>query len=200
MSAYSVAVCFWPTISSIAIIELSCCLESLFLSAVSDWDNLEMARTEEMNEILRNIDLKDRKMLEYYSSQQVEHLEKLAEHYAEVGEWRKAEAALRRSLQILIPSIGPDAPQVSVILQLLAQLLHAQPDRQEEAVPLARESLLIREKAFGKDHISVGKFLMNRSIGFECEIVFMHCLPLLSTVETNALIIDYLVARNRMYS
>ncbi|KAL2650605.1 hypothetical protein R1flu_018733 [Riccia fluitans] len=116
-----------------------------------------LGRTDEMNEILSKTNLKSKTMLEYYASQQVEHLEKLAEHYAEIGELKKSEAALRRSLQLLMSSVGPDAPQVSIILQLLAQLLHGQPDRQEEAEPLARECLRIREKAFGKDHISVGE-------------------------------------------
>ncbi|KAL3700967.1 hypothetical protein R1sor_018989 [Riccia sorocarpa] len=116
-----------------------------------------LGRTDEMNEVLGKTDLKDKASLEYYASQQVEHLEKLAEHYAEIGELQKSEVALRRSLQLVLASVGPDAPQVSVILQLLAQLLHGQPDRQEEAEPLARESLRIREKYFGKDHISVGE-------------------------------------------
>ncbi|BBM98946.1 hypothetical protein MPTK1_1g17440 [Marchantia polymorpha subsp. ruderalis] len=116
-----------------------------------------LGRTEEMNEILGKTDLKDKKLLEYYSSQQVEHLEKLAEHYAENGEWIKSENALRKSLKILLANLGPDAPQVSVVLQLLATLLHAQPDRQSEAEPLARESLRIREKAYGKHHISVAE-------------------------------------------
>jgi hypothetical protein len=98
----------------------------------------------------------DKEQHTYYASQQVHYLEKQAELYAEAGELEKAEKALRHSLQLLDSTVGPDSTQATVVLQLLAALLHAQPDRQSEAEPLARQSVRIREKSFGKDHIAVG--------------------------------------------
>ncbi|CAM6127791.1 unnamed protein product [Calypogeia fissa] len=116
-----------------------------------------LGREKEAQEVLRQTMVKDKQYYAYYACQQVEYLEKQAELCAEAGELEKAEKALRHCLELLNSTVGPESTQVSVVLQLLSTLLHAQPDRQSEAEPLARQSVRLREQIFGTDHIAVGE-------------------------------------------
>jgi tetratricopeptide (TPR) repeat protein len=64
-----------------------------------------------------------------------------------------AEPLFRRALAILEESLGPDHPDVALVLNNLALLLQAT-NRLGEAEPLYRRALAILERAFGPEHSS----------------------------------------------
>lgn len=80
----------------------------------------------------------------------------LANSYSRSKNYADAENLLRRSLQIMIKQKGTDDQSISFpMLHLAVTLYHLKKD--EEAEKLALEVLRIREKAFGKDSLPVGK-------------------------------------------
>jgi len=86
------------------------------------------------------------------------HLQNLATAYAVGEKHDKCVPLLRRSLKLAVEDLGPDAPQVSVPLEMLATALHHL-DRLDEAEPIARRALQIREAHFDSDSAVIGKLL-----------------------------------------
>lgn len=86
----------------------------------------------------------------------VRHLLNLATSYSRSKNFVEAEHLLRTGLDIMTRTSRPDDPSVSFpMLHLAVTLYHLK--RDEEAVELAKDALLIREKAFGEDSLPVGK-------------------------------------------
>lgn len=89
----------------------------------------------------------------------VTHLQNLATSYSRSKNFVEAEHLLRTSLGIMRKTVGPDDQSISFPMLDLAVTLY-QLKRNEEAEQLALEVLRIREKAFGKDSLPVGKLVL----------------------------------------
>lgn len=86
----------------------------------------------------------------------VKHLVNLAASYSRSKNYAEAERLLRIGLDIMIKTAGPDDQSITVpMLNLSVALYNLK--RDDEAEQLALEVLRIREKAFGKDCLPVGK-------------------------------------------
>ena len=72
----------------------------------------------------------------------------------------EAEPLMRRALEIIKKSLGPDHPHVASVINNLARLME-DTNRLAEAEPLIRRALDIREKSFGSDHPEVASSLNN---------------------------------------
>jgi tetratricopeptide (TPR) repeat protein len=79
------------------------------------------------------------------------------------GLYEQSEPLMRRALDIVEKSFGPDHPNVASRLNNLAQLLGAT-NRLAEAEPLLRRALAIDEKSFGPDHPNVAIPLNNLAL------------------------------------
>lgn len=86
----------------------------------------------------------------------VAHLLNLASSYSRSKNFVEAERILRMSLEIMTKNVGPDDQSISFpMLHLGVTLYHLNQD--EEAEKFVLEAVRIREKAFGKDSLPVGK-------------------------------------------
>lgn len=86
----------------------------------------------------------------------VTHLVNLATSYSRSKNYAQAEHLLRTSLEIMTKTVGPDDQSITFpMLHLAVNLYHL--GRDEEAEELSLKALHIREKAFGKDSLPVGK-------------------------------------------
>lgn len=86
----------------------------------------------------------------------VTHLINLATSYSKSKNFVEAERLLRTSLEIMMKTVEPDDASISFpMLHLAVTLFHLK--RDEDAEELALQVLHIREKAFGKDSLPVGK-------------------------------------------
>lgn len=86
----------------------------------------------------------------------VTHLLNLATSYSRSKNFVEAERLLRMSLQVMMKTVEPDDQSVTFpMLHLAVTLYHL--NQNEEAEKLALEVLHIREKAFGKESLPVGK-------------------------------------------
>lgn len=89
----------------------------------------------------------------------VRHLINLATSYSRSKDYVQAEHLLRTSLEIMTKTVRPDNPSITFpMLHLAVNLYHLR--RDEEAEELALKALHIRESAFGKDSLPVGKKLL----------------------------------------
>ncbi|XP_024522176.1 nephrocystin-3 isoform X1 [Selaginella moellendorffii] len=79
------------------------------------------------------------------------HMKNLAVSHANCGNLVKCESLMRRCLQLATAHYGPNAPELSGALEMLATLLHHM-ERHTEAEPLARQSLLLCEARYGREH------------------------------------------------
>ena len=86
----------------------------------------------------------------------VTHLINLATSYSQSKNYVEAERLLRTSLEIMMKSVRPDDSSITFPMLHLAVTLYRL-NQDEEAEQLALEVLRIREKAFGKDSLPVGK-------------------------------------------
>lgn len=86
----------------------------------------------------------------------VPHLVNLATSYSGSKNFAEAERLLRISLQIMMKNVPPDDPSITFPMLHLAVALYNL-HRDEEAESLAADVLRIREEAFGKDSLPVGK-------------------------------------------
>lgn len=87
------------------------------------------------------------------------HLINLATSYSRSKDYVQAEHLLRTSLEIMTKTVRSDDPSITFpMLHLAVNLYHLR--RDEEAEELAMKALQIREKAFGKDSLPVGKKLL----------------------------------------
>ena len=78
-----------------------------------------------------------------------------------LGDYKKSEESLKRSLEVCEKTLGPDHPDVATTLNNLAKLyvvINSDGDYTEEEALLKR-SLDIREKSLGTDHPDVAKSL-----------------------------------------
>lgn len=88
----------------------------------------------------------------------VRHLLNLATSYSRSKNFVEAERLLRTGLDVMTRTLRPDDPSISFpTLHLAVTLYHLK--RDEEAEDLAKDALLIREKAFGEDSLPVGEAL-----------------------------------------
>lgn len=86
----------------------------------------------------------------------VTHLLNLAASYSRSKNFVEAERLLRICLDIMTNTFGPDDQSISFpMLHLGITLYHL--NRDKEAEKLVLEALYIREIAFGKDSLPVGK-------------------------------------------
>lgn len=93
----------------------------------------------------------------------VTHLLNLASSYSRSKNFVEAERLLRTSLQIMSKMVAPEDQSLTVpMLHLAITLYHLK--RDEEAERLALEAVHIRENAFGKQSLPVGKW-----------VFFVHC-------------------------
>jgi hypothetical protein len=104
----------------------------------------------------------------------VTRLLNLAASYSRSKNFVEAERLLRTSLEIMRKTVGPDDQFISFpMLHLAVTLYHLK--HNEEAEQLALEVLCIREKAFGKDYLPVGKlvsyFLLNGQKDFRFSLL-----------------------------
>ena len=88
----------------------------------------------------------------------VPHLVNLATSYSNSKNFVEAERLLRRSLQIMMKTVDSDDQSITFPMLNLAVTLHNL-HQYAEAEELALEVLRIREKAFGKESIPVGKLV-----------------------------------------
>ena len=82
-----------------------------------------------------------------------------------LGDYKKSEESLKRSLEVCEKALGPDHPDVATALNNLADLyivINSDGDYTEEEALLKR-SLDIREKSLGTDHPDVAKSLISLS-------------------------------------
>lgn len=86
----------------------------------------------------------------------VTHLINLATSYSQSKNYVQAERLLRTSLEIMMKSVRPDDSSITFPMLHLAVTLYRL-NQDEEAEQLTLEVLRIREKAFGKDSLPVGK-------------------------------------------
>lgn len=86
----------------------------------------------------------------------VTHLLNLATSYSQSKNYVEAERLLRACLDIMTTTVGPDDQSITFPMLHLAVTLYSL-NRDEEAEQLALEALSLREKAFGKDSLPVGK-------------------------------------------
>lgn len=86
----------------------------------------------------------------------VTHLINLATSYSRSKNFVEAERLLRTSLEIMMKTVGPDDQSITFPMLQLGVTLY-QLNRDEEAEKLVLEVLRIREKAFGKDSLPVGR-------------------------------------------
>ena len=96
-------------------------------------------------------------------------LNNLGVFYRAQGRYAEAETFFKRALAITEKSLGPDHPNVGVILNQLG-LLYATQDRHAEAEPLYKRALAVQEMALRPDHPGLGITLsnlaaLNRSAG-----------------------------------
>lgn len=89
----------------------------------------------------------------------VAHLVNLATSYSQSKLFAEAERLLRMSLQIMFKNVSPDDQSITFPMLHLAVTLY-NINRNEEAEKYALEVLHIREKAFGKDSLPVGKLVL----------------------------------------
>lgn len=88
----------------------------------------------------------------------VTHLLNLASSYSRSKNFVEAERLLRTSLQIMSKTVAPeDQSFTAPMLHLAVTLYHLK--RDEEAERLALEAVRIRENAFGKQSLPVGKLI-----------------------------------------
>lgn len=109
----------------------------------------------------------------------VTHLINLATSYSRSKNFVEAERLLRTSLQIMTKTVSPDDQSITFPMLNLAVTLYSL-NRNEEAEQLALEVLRVREKAFGKESLPVGKLLFLLYFSFVC--CAMGLLPLLFSV------------------
>lgn len=86
----------------------------------------------------------------------VPHLVNLATSHSRSKNFAEAARLLRISLQIVMKAVPPDDPSITFPMLHLAVTLYNL-HRDEEAERLALDALCIREKAFGKESLPVGK-------------------------------------------
>lgn len=86
----------------------------------------------------------------------VPHLVNLATSYSSSKNFAEAERLLRISLQIMMKNVPPDDPSITFPMLHLAVTLYNL-HRDEEAEIIAVDALRIREQAFGKESLPVGK-------------------------------------------
>lgn len=86
------------------------------------------------------------------------HFINLASSYSGSKNFVEAERLLRTALEIMMKNVGPDHQSITYPMLHLAVTLYHQ-KRDEEAEQLAEQVLHIREKAFGKDSLPVGKII-----------------------------------------
>jgi len=86
----------------------------------------------------------------------VTHLINLATSYSQSKNYVQAERLLRTSLEIMMKSVRPDDSSITFPMLHLAVTLYRL-NQDKEAEQLTLEVLRIREKAFGKDSLPVGK-------------------------------------------
>lgn len=85
------------------------------------------------------------------------HFINLATSYSYSKNYVEAERLLRMSLRVMMKSADPDDPSITFpMLHLAVTLFNL--ERDKEAERLAIEVLRIRETAFGKESLPVGKF------------------------------------------
>lgn len=90
----------------------------------------------------------------------VTHLINLATSYSRSKNFVEAERLLRTSLRIMMKTMGPDDQSITFpMLHLAVTLYHLKQD--EEAEQLALKALQIREAAFGKESLPVGKLVLS---------------------------------------
>lgn len=89
----------------------------------------------------------------------VPHLVNLATSYSDSKNFAEAERLLRISLQIMTKNVPPDDPSITFPMLHLAVTLYNL-HRDEEAESLAADVLRIREEAFGKESLPVGKSII----------------------------------------
>lgn len=89
----------------------------------------------------------------------VSHLINLATSYSQSKNFVEAERLLRISLELMAKTVSPEDQSITFpMLHLAVTLYHL--NRDEEAEQLALKVLRIREKAFGKDSLPVGRLLL----------------------------------------
>lgn len=97
----------------------------------------------------------------------VPHLVNLATSYSGSKNFGEAERLLRISLQIMMKNVPPDDPAITFPMLHLAVTLYNL-HRDEEAESLAADVLRIREEAFGKESLPVGKSIINSPLLILC--------------------------------
>lgn len=118
--------------------------------------NLEPPRGQEGRELLEECLLITEKYKGKEHPSSATHLLNLAASYSRSKNFVEAERLLRICLEIMTKTVGPDDQSITFpMLHLGVTLYHL--NRDEEAEKLVLEVLCIREIAFGKDSLPVGK-------------------------------------------
>uniref|UniRef100_A0A5B6YP78 Putative nephrocystin-3 isoform X1 n=1 Tax=Davidia involucrata TaxID=16924 RepID=A0A5B6YP78_DAVIN len=119
----------------------------------------EVGRGKEGRELLEECLLITEKYRGKEHPSSVSHLINLATSYSRSKDFVKAERLLRTSLRIMMKTMGPDDQSITFPMLHLAVTLYNL-NQDDEAEKLALEVLGIREKAFGKESLPVGKILL----------------------------------------
>jgi tetratricopeptide (TPR) repeat protein len=88
---------------------------------------------------------------------EAQRLKKQVDELYSAGKYAEAIPLPERDLAIREKTLGPDHPDVTTSVNLLALVFHAQ-GRHADAEPLYKRALKIREKTLGPDHRDVGQY------------------------------------------
>ena len=94
-------------------------------------------------------------------------------YFGNCGEYAQAEIMLQRALDITMPALGPEHPDVAKNLFDLAEL-HLNRARYELAEPLFQQALAIREKVLGPEHPEVLESLSSLALLYHYKGLFVQ--------------------------